>query len=160
MDDESKRILTRLQAQCSRREYCSRDVLAKAAKAGLDEQRAAEVLESLKADGFVDDLRYASAFARDKAQLTGWGPVKIRFALGGKGLERSVIDEALGEVDGDNARAKALKLMRTKKKSLTGDPQWRLKLIKFILSRGYEYDFVSKLLPELEVDDSAVEPDL
>ena len=160
MDSEAKKILLRLQSLCSRREYCCRDIIDKALKAGLDAEQAAEVLESLKADGFVDDLRYACAFARDKATLTGWGPVKIRFALVGKGIDRNVVDEALQEIDGGNARSKLLRLMQSKKKSLAGDPQWRLKLIKFALSRGYEYDKVSELLAELEIDDASGEPDL
>ncbi len=89
---------------------------------------------------FVDDLRYAGAFAREKARLTGWGPVKIRFALRAKGIEQALIEEALDTVDIQAATGKLSKLLDAKAASLEGDPQKKFKLIKFALSRGYEYD--------------------
>ena len=78
----SDQVLARLQRQCSRMEYCSRDIYRKALKALEGDAEAAErIVASLRADRFVDDLRYASAFAREKASLQGWGPVKISFQL-------------------------------------------------------------------------------
>ena len=111
-----------------------------------DEGRARQVLDSLLSDGFVDDVRYASAFAREKSRLTGWGPVKIRFALAGKGLSRETIDAALDSIDQDEASDKLERLMASRAKALEGDPQARLKLIKYALSRGYEYSDVQKYL--------------
>ena len=96
MDEGQKKVLDRLQAQCSKREYCVSDVRRKALTAlDGDAVRAGEVVDSLVADRFVSDLRYASAFARE---------------------------------------------------TLEGDPQARLKLIKFALSRGYEYDEIKTLI--------------
>lgn len=140
-------MLSRLQAQCSRREYCSGDVLAKALKA-LDGNAAlaGEVLDSLVADGFLSDARYASAFAREKAQLDGWGPIKIRHALALKGISREVADTALLEIDEPAADGRLERLMAAKAKLLQGDPQARLKLIRYALSRGYEYNQIQKYL--------------
>lgn len=140
-------MLSRLQAQCSRREYCSGDVLAKAIKA-LDGNAAlaGEVLDSLVADGFLSDARYASAFAREKAQLDGWGPIKIRHALALKGISREVADTALLEIDEPAADGRLERLMAAKAKLLQGDPQARLKLIRYALSRGYEYNQIQKYL--------------
>ena len=147
MDERAAKVLSRLQAQCSRREYCSGDVLSKALKAlDGDSALAGEVLESLVADGFVSDLRYAAAFSRDKAQLDGWGPVKIRHALACKGISRETVDAALQEVDENAAEGRLMRLMAAKAKMLEGDPQARLKLIKYALSRGYEYSQVQKCL--------------
>ena len=64
---DEKAVLIRLQRQCSRMEYCSRDIYRKALKALDGNAEAAErVVSSLVGDRFVDDLRYASAFAREK----------------------------------------------------------------------------------------------
>ena len=88
MDQDTKKILQRLEALCSRREYCSRDIYRKALeRCGGDIQRADEILESLKAERFVDDLRYASAFAREKSSLSGWGELKLRTALLATGID-------------------------------------------------------------------------
>ena len=140
MDEAQKKVLGKLQAQCSKREYCCADVRAKALKAlDGDSQRAAEVVDSLVEDKYVDELRYATAFARDKAHLGGWGPVKIRYALAGKGIGREDIESALSEIDPESSAGKLQSLLAAKARTLEGDPQARLKLIRFALSRGYEY---------------------
>lgn len=147
MDENAKKLLDRLEAQCSKRECCTHDVRMKAFKA-LDGDSAAadEIVASLVKDRFVDDLRYATAFAREKSSLTGWGPVKIRFALRAKGIGESDISAALEEVDSDKALERLRRLIEQKRKSLEGDPQIRLKLIKFALSRGYDYKDIEKLV--------------
>lgn len=150
MDEKAEKILSKLQSQCARREYCRSEVFAKALK-DLDGDRAAaeEVLESLVTERYVDDFRYASAFAREKAAITGWGPVKIRFALNGKGVPREAVEAALLEIDCGKADERMEKAMRAKWRTLEGDPHAKLKLLKFALSRGYEYDSVSRLADEI-----------
>ena len=147
MDEKAKQILSKLEAQCSKREYCTADIYQKAlAKLEGDREAAEEIVAALEADNFVSDLRYASAFAREKASLTGWGPAKIRFALSAKKISKEVIDEALGEIEPEKAEARLERLLEAKRKTLEGDPQIKLKLIKFALSRGYDYDTVKKLV--------------
>ena len=140
---EEKKVLERLQRQCARAEYCSSDVYRKALKAlEGDAEAAARVMASLTEDRYVDDRRYAAAFAREKSSLQGWGTVKIRFQLRGKGIPDEIISEALGEIDPDKAASKLEKLAADKYRLLQGDPQCRLKLLKALLSRGYGYDEV------------------
>ena len=147
---DSARCLSRLQKLCSKTEYCRADVLRKALKdLEGDEEAAAKVVEALVADKYVDDARYASAFAREKASLQGWGPVKIRFQLRAKGVSDQVIAAALEEVEPDRAADKLERLLAAKARTLQGDPQFRLKLIKFGLSRGYEYETVEEALKKL-----------
>lgn len=154
MDERQKKILGKLERQCARREYCSSDMLKKAA--GLldgDLTAAQELLDSLTADGFLDDRRYAAAFAREKSGITGWGPVKIRFALSAKRIPPEIIAGALEEIDGERAVQKLRKLMEARWKTLAGDEAAKLKLIKYALSRGYDYDIVRTLAEELAKPD-------
>lgn len=147
MEDKKQRTYSSLENQCAKREYCTSDIYKKALdRLEGDSAAAEEIVAKLIANGFVSDLRYATAFAREKASLTGWGPVKIRFALSAKHIDREVIDEALGEIDAEKADAKLERLLEAKRRSLEGDPQIRLKLIKFALSRGYDYDTVKKFV--------------
>ena len=145
MDEKKLKVLNRLRGLCSRREYCVADVLKKAAD-GLEGDRAAaqEVVDILVKEKYVDDLRYASAYARDKAAIQGWGELKIRYMLTAKGVSRGIIDMALEEIDQDKADSRLEKLLQNKLKSLKDDPQVRLKLLRFALGRGYSYDEVSK----------------
>ena len=123
----------------------------KKAADGLEGDRAAaqEVVDVLISEKYVDDLRYASAYARDKSAIQGWGEVKIRYMLSAKGVSRSVIDEALKEIDQDKADSRLEKLLQNKLKSLKDDPQVRLKLLRFALGRGYSYDEVNDVVNSL-----------
>jgi len=140
---EKEKVLPYLQNLCAKREYCRSEILKKAETAlEGDRQAAQEMLDSLVADRFVDDARYAAAFARERSSLTGWGPEKIRYSLMMKGISKADIAAALEEVDQDAAEAKLLKLLTAKRNALQGDPFIKFKLIKYALSRGYRYDDV------------------
>lgn len=148
--DEFAKVLDRLQAQCVKREYSRSDIFKKALKAfDGDRDEAEKAVASLVEDRFVDDARYAAAFAREKARLSGWGPVKISFALSGKGISKAVIADALREVDPGEADSRMLSVLETKRKSLEGDPQIKFKLIKFALTRGYEYEKIAPVVDEI-----------
>lgn len=140
---EYEKSLSRLQRLCSRAEYCSRDIYRKALKdLEGDAEAASRLLASLVKDRYVDDARYSAAFAREKAALQGWGPVKIRFQLRAKAIPDAVIDAALAEVDAGKAADKLERLVASRARQLAGDPQIRLKLLKYALSRGFAYDQV------------------
>lgn len=144
------RALSRLQKLCAKAEYCRADVYRKVLKAlDGDAVEAARLADSLVEERYVDDARYAAAFAREKASLQGWGPLKIRFQLRSKGISDEVITAALEEVEPARAADKLERLLSNKARTLQGDPQFRLKLIKFGLSRGYEYDAVEEALKKL-----------
>lgn len=150
MDEMKLKVLDRLRGLCSRREYCVADILKKAAD-GLEGDRVAaqEVVDVLVQEKYVDDLRYASAYARDKSAIHGWGEVKIRYMLTAKGISRDVMDKALQEIDQDKADSRLEKLLQNKFKSLKGDPQSRLKLLRFGLGRGYGYEEVASIVKRL-----------
>ena len=144
---EKEQVLAYLQNLCVKRECCSSEILKKAEKALEGDRGAAQqMLESLVADRFVDDARYAAAFAREKSSLTGWGPNKIRYALMMKGISKADVAAALEETDPEASSAKLEKLVEAKKRSLEGDPYIKFKLIKYALSRGYEYDVVAPVV--------------
>ena len=144
---EYAQCLSRLQRLCSRAEYCSADIYRKALKdLEGDADAAARVVAQLREERYVDDARYAAAFAREKASLQGWGPVKIRFQLRGKGISEADISAALADIEPEKAADKLEKLLAAKYRTLQEDPQCKLKLIKFALSRGYEYSAVEEAM--------------
>lgn len=147
MEGDALKVLDKLRRLCSRREYCTSDILKKASEAlDGDHNRAEEVLKVLVSERYVDDLRYASAYARDKASISGWGEVKIKYMLSAKGIARDVIAKALEEIDEGKAESRLEKLLENKWKSLKDDPQGKMKLIRFALGRGYGYEDISSLL--------------
>lgn len=147
---ETDKVLEKMRVLCSRREYCRSDILKKVVSAlDGDRQEAEKIIDILVNEKFIDELRYASAFVRDKSALSGWGAAKIRYMLSSKGIPRDVISEALGDVDEGKARVRLEKLMENRYRSLKDDPQCRLKMLRFGLGRGYEYDEVSSVIDML-----------
>ena len=150
MDERLKSVYDALSLQCAKREYCVSDIRRKAQqRLEFDASAAEEVVAALVADGYVDDRRYAAAYAREKSALSGWGPVKIRSALLARGVERDAVLKALEEIDPERAAAKLEKVLETKWRALRDDPQGRLKLIRFALSRGYDYEPVKPLIDRI-----------
>ena len=154
MSDINK-ILDNLRRQCSRREYCTSDVLKKAEKAlEGDKEKAMQVVATLVEEKYVDDLRYTSAYAREKSSISGWGAVKIRYMLSAKGISRDIISQALEEVDVQRADNRLVKLLENKYRTLKDDPQCKLKLLRFALGRGYSYDEVKEHIDALMKEDN------
>ena len=144
------KVADRMRALCSRREYCRKDILKKVMTAlDGDAAKAEEVVGKLVEERYVDDRRYAAAFARDKASIAGWGAAKIRYMLAAKGVDREIIASALEEVDVSRADARLEKLMENKARSLKDDPQRRMKLLRFGVGRGYGYDEVSSMIDRI-----------
>ena len=139
-----EKALDKMRRLCSRREYSVSDIRTKLMKElEGDAQKVEIALNKLKDERYVDDLRYATAYARDKASISGWGSTKIRYMLSAKGVSKEVVSEALNEVDETKASSRLEKLLENKYKSLKDDPQWKIKLLRFALGRGYSYDEVN-----------------
>ena len=145
------KLLDRLRRQCSRREYCSADILKKAGEAlDGDREGAKEILDVLVAEKYVDDLRYSEAYAREKSSISGWGEVKIRYMLSVKGIAKDIISRALTQIDSQRAESRLEKLLENKYRTLKDDPQWKFKLLRFALGRGYSYDDVNQIICRYE----------
>lgn len=133
-------LIQRLRNQCARREYARSDIRRKAMTALGDPDAAERVVSSLVAENYVNDARYAAAYAREKASIYGWGARKIRQMLSAKGISREDIDSGLQEVDPVGALSRMRKVMAVKYASLKDDPQCRSKMLRFALGRGYGYE--------------------
>ena len=144
------RVADRMRTLCSRREYCSADILKKVTVAlEGDLEQAKQIVAELIEEKYIDDLRYASAFARDKSSIAGWGEVKIRYMLSAKGISKGIISEALDSIDGVKASGRLEKLMETKARSLKDDPQAKLKMLRFGMGRGYSYEAVAEVTDKI-----------
>ena len=146
-------LLSRMMRLCVVREYCRADIRRKLA--ALPPAEAQEVLDTLCREGFVDDTRYARAFARDKSALQGWGSLKIKLALQKKAIDAGVVAAALEEIDGEAARKKQEQVLRAKWKALESetDPKRReARFFRYALGRGYGYDEIKRIYDYLRRD--------
>ena len=153
MDAEDSRILSRMMRRCAAREYCRNDIRRQLA--GLSPDKADSLLETLCQEGYVDDARYARAFARDKSALQAWGSLNIKLALQRKGIAAATIASALEEIDEEAAQARLEHVLGIKWKSLKRetDPLRReAKFFRYALGRGYGYEQIKRIYDHLRRD--------
>ena len=137
--------------QCSKKEYCSADELAKLRRWELPEKDIAEIMAFLVKNRFLDDTRFAEAYARDKFRFNRWGKLKIAQMLRRKQVADSVIGQALAALPEEDTDATCMELLRQKNKSIKDEDPYKrkAKLIRFALSRGFEYETVNRCLSHL-----------
>lgn len=135
---------------CSRSEQCASDVSGKLLRFGLSAAQTKEIIESLKRDKFIDESRFAGAYARDKVRFAGWGVNKIRMGLIAKRISQSDIQAALASIDRSEYIEGLKRVGLAKAKGLNlNKPGDAAKFMRHILSRGYEASLASKLLEAL-----------
>ncbi len=146
-----KEALLRLQDLCSRQEKCTHDVIRKLSGWEFSRGKIEKITEKLRSERFIDDERYARAFARDKFRLNQWGKLKISAHLRQKKIGESLIREVLEEIDPVYYRDTVKRLLLKKKKTLKDKNPVviKSKLVRFGQSKGIEFDMLMAMLNEL-----------
>lgn len=133
-------LYNKLSAYCSAAERCRADVEEKLRKAEASEEEKGAILDRLVAEGFIDERRYAKAFAADKFRFSKWGKRKIEFALRAKRVSEDCIGEAIDAIDPDEYERTRQELTEAKAKTLKGDRssmENRAKILRFMAGRGF-----------------------
>lgn len=147
-----REALLLLTQYCSREERCIFDVKQKLKSFQLPESSITEITEQLIHDKYIDETRYAQAFANDKYKFNKWGKFKISFALQQKHIPDSIIQQVIENIpdEGYNnlLESELIKKMKTLPDSLSNFEK-RGKLYRFAASRGFSYDEVNKVLDAL-----------
>lgn len=132
---------TRLMSLCARSEQCEYDILQKMFRWGLSEQDREEVIDFLKENRYIDNGRYASGFAMDKARFSHWGPIKIKMELLKKRIPAEMIKAALSSVDKEVWKEGLKKNLFSKSRhlNLLGEEGYENgnKLLRYLVSRGF-----------------------
>lgn len=145
-------VLQKLTALCAKSEHCQYDMLTKMSAWNVPETMQAEVLAYLISERYVDDERYTRAFIRSKATYNRWGRRKIEQALRMKRVGEDVYKPLLDEVcSAEDYEKTLLPLLQTKAKSVKGNSEYEIrgKLIRFALSRGFDYDVIERVIEKL-----------
>lgn len=149
-----EQALASLMRLCSRAEKSSGDARRLMARWGVPAAEREGVLDKLIEMRFIDDSRYAAAYVRDRSRFGGWGTYKIRAGLKAKGVSEEVINEALAQLTEDNNAEQLLRQVERKapKVKAANDYELKTKLIRFALSRGFEYDTVLAVVEQFMKD--------
>ena len=102
---------------------------------------------------FLNEERYARSYARGKFRIKKWGKLKISMALKKREVSFKCIDIAMLEID-DKTYLNTLKELLQKKNDVlkeTNSYKRKMKLIRYLVTRGYEYDLIHDALVELKL---------
>lgn len=139
-----EQALNALMRYCAKAERSSGDARRLMKSWGVPDADQSGVLARLRELKFIDDVRFANAFVRYKSQFDGWGIYKIRAGLKAKGIAAEIISEAIAGIDTEENKDKLMSLLERKARTVKGNTAYEVKtkLIRFGLSRGFEYDDV------------------
>lgn len=150
-----EKAIQRAQALCARQERCSHDIRLKLKQWQILNPEIEKIIKQLMADGFINDERYARMFVRDKSKFNKWGPKKITYTLKSKHFSEDIIKIALGEIDHANDESNLKEILLKKKKGIRAKSPYDLKtkLIRFGISRGFDYEAVNKIASLITKED-------
>lgn len=152
--------LSRAATLCDRCEQCTPDLMAKLLKWGLAATDASRVIDKLVELEYVDDSRFARAYAHDKLRFSGWGRRKIRMGLWAKRIPRELIDAAVESLDDDEYGEVMERILRARLRLMDAasiDFEYRVKLIRHMAQRGFETSQALKALDRVIRDEKVDE---
>lgn len=147
--------LTTAAGYCSMAEHCVTEVVEKLKRFELTSEEQSKLLKRLIDEGYLNEGRYVKAFVKDKFRFGKWGRIKIRYALRQKGLDSTLIEEALSEIPDEDYLEILTDLLRSKKRSTKAKSTYELrgKLLRFAAGRGFELDQAGSCLRKMGLDD-------
>jgi regulatory protein len=149
-----KTALDKAMAQCSRREYCVDDIRNKLSQWGIKNEDAEKIIGILISENFINESRYATAFARDKFKYNKWGKVKIAGHLRAKKIPPDFITTALDLIDSDQYIKVLRGILEAHRRSVRAKNQYDLKarLLRYGLSKGFESSLLYDILNDIDYE--------
>jgi regulatory protein len=142
-------MLQKSEAFCAYQERSSFEVIEKLKRMGAEDGEILQVLNALIDARFLDDERFAKAYAVGKLRIKHWGVNKIKQGLQLKRIDRELIAQAIAAMYNEENYIGILQQVAQRKWQelhKEKDPWMRKqKLFRFLASRGFNYDEFSEL---------------
>jgi regulatory protein len=147
---DEKIARTKAEHYCVYQDRAQQEVRDKLYSWGLWPAAVENIIIQLIEGNFLNEERFAKAYAQGKFNQNGWGKNKIKQGLKLKRVPDVLIKKALAQLDGDAYLATLTKLL-TKKAGLTTEKEpfkRRYKLQQYAMGRGYEADLIADVLKD------------
>ncbi len=144
-------LLHKAASYCSISEHCISELELKLKAWGIESEVSDKIIDRLKEEDFINEKRYCIAFVKDKFRFNKWGKIKISYALKQKGLENSLITNALNTIDEGEYQEMLAVLLKAKLKTIKWEYEYEKmgKLFNFAQSRGFESAIIDKVVRNL-----------
>ncbi len=144
----------KIQRYCAYQERSHKEVKSKLYDYGLYATQVDEIISQLITEGFLNEERFAKAYAGGKFRIKKWGKLKIKNELEFLGLTKNCINRGLKEIESADYTKTLKVLIKKKSTEITEENRFkkRDKVARFVIGKGYEpelvWEYVKDLLPD------------
>ncbi|MEO6902137.1 MAG: regulatory protein RecX [Bacteroidia bacterium] len=140
--------LLKAQATCAYQERCQQEMRDKLYEWGLYTDAVENIIADLITTNFLNEERFAKAYAGGKFRIKKWGRIKIKLELKKRKLSDYCIKKALQEINEDDYLLTIKQLAAKKSKEIKGGkPHVRTyKIVQYIASKGFEQSLIWDVL--------------
>jgi regulatory protein len=134
---------------CAYQERAHAEVKQKLYGYGLYKNEVEELMSQLVEENYLNEERFALAFAGGKFRIKQWGKTKIKYELAQKQVSAYCINKALASILDEDYEKTLAKLAAEKLKTLKDEKNIftkKSKLQNYLVGKGYEFEVVGKLV--------------
>ncbi len=142
----------RIENWCAYQERSQQEARDKLFEYGLQKSDVEEIITDLIGSNFLNEERFAIAFAGGKFRIKKWGKIKIKVELRQRKVSDYCINKALAQIPDKDYFSTLEKIIMQKLKQVKEPDKIKkhYKLIQYASSRGYEKDLIVDVLKEIE----------
>jgi regulatory protein len=146
----NEQALQKLKHYCGYQERSHGEVKEKLYSLGVWKKDHDEIMATLIEENYLNEERFALAFAGGKFRMKQWGRVKIKYELKQRQVSEYSIKKALKQFDEDEYMASLKKLAENKYASLKGEQYLvrKKKTIDYLMQKGYEPGLIQIVMNE------------
>ncbi|MDQ3048627.1 MAG: RecX family transcriptional regulator [Bacteroidota bacterium] len=136
--------LIKAQNTCVYQERCQQEMRDKLYEWGLYTDAVENIIAHLITDNFLNEERFAKAFAGGKFRIKKWGKVKIRIELKKRHISEYCIKKGMLEIPDDDYLKTIRQLIEKKSRDIKGGKEYirNYKIVQYLASRGFEQDLI------------------
>lgn len=130
---------------CAYQERSPREVQDKLATRISNPELIAEIISTLKDEGFIDEKRFINAFIKGKFHQKKWGRIKIRYALQRHQIDQELISERMDALISEEeylATVWDLMQMKIRQAGKTEPLILKRKVFQHLAGKGYDQDII------------------
>lgn len=135
---------------CTYQDRCHYEVEQKMREFILIPEAKDEILLYLIRENYLNEERFVRSYIRGKFYIKDWGKNKIRIHLKQKQINDKLISICFDEIDDNDYKNTIQKLYTAYSSKQKGmkDYQKRMKCIRHLLSKGFEYNEIQNSITE------------
>jgi regulatory protein len=143
-----EQALQKLKHYCAYQERCHSEVKEKLYNLGIWKKDHDEIIATLIEENYLNEERFAIAFASGRFRIKQWGRVKIKYELKQKQVSEYSIKKALKQIDEDDYLRVLNKLVKEKYASLKNEQHLirKKKTIDYLMQKGFEPQLITNSL--------------